>query len=113
MTDENENLLHFIRQHGKEYAQACADVDYLREYRKSKKALLEIEAAELAGLKTGQERESYAYAHPDYISLLEGMRAAIEKKEYLGLMIKGCWTKVDIWRTKQANNRKEREAYNA
>lgn len=112
MNYDTEKLLEFIRKNGKEYAQASAEVDYLREFRKSKKALLEIEA-ERNGLKTGQERESYAYAHKEYIELLEGLKVAIEKEKYLGLMIKGCWAKVDIWRTKQANNRKEREAYNA
>jgi hypothetical protein len=87
MSDPNEKLLDFIRKHGKDYAQACADVEYLREYRKSKKAILEIEAAELHGLKTGQEREAYAYAHPDYIALLDGLRVAVDKEKYLGIMI--------------------------
>jgi hypothetical protein len=111
MSDPNERLLDFIRKHGKDYAQACADVEYLREYRKSKKAILEIEAAELHGLKTGQEREAYAYSHPEYKELLDGLRVAVEKERYLGLMIKGCWVKVDLFRTQRADERAERRAY--
>jgi len=111
MSDPNEKLLDFIRNNGREYAKACADVEYLREFRKSKKAILEIEAAELHGLKTGQEREAYAYAHPDYIALLDGLRVAVEKERYLGLMIKGCWVKVDLFRTQRADERAERKAY--
>jgi hypothetical protein len=111
MMSDTEKLLNFIRGHGKEYAQACADVEYLREFRKSKKALLEIEGAELNNIKTGQEREAYAYAHPDYIALLDGLKAAVEKEKYLGLMIKGCWVKVDLFRTQRADERAERKAY--
>ena len=107
---DTEKLLAFIRDHGKEYAQACADAEYLREFRKSKKALLEIKAAE-SGLKTGQEREAYAYSHPDYLAVLDGIRVAVEKEKYLGLIIKGCWTKAELWRTQRADERAERRAY--
>lgn len=77
-----ERSLHFINKQAEEYAKAKSQRVYLEEFRKSKKALL-MNQAEQEGRKTGQERESYAYAHPDYQNLLEGIRAAIEIEESL------------------------------
>jgi hypothetical protein len=107
-----EKTLTYIRQNAQAYASAKGDRVYLEQFRKSKKALLMIEA-EQAGIKTGQERESYAYAHDDYIQLLTALQVAVEKEEYLKLMIAGCHAKIELWRTSQANQRAERSAYNA
>lgn len=107
-----EKTLSFIRKNAKDYAQAKGDRVYLEQFRKSKKALLIIEA-EQSGIKTGLERESYAYAHDDYIALLVALQVAVEKEEYLKLMIAGCHAKIELWRTQQANNRAERTAYGA
>jgi len=111
-TIDVEKTLTFIRKNAKDYSAAKGDRVYLEQYRKSKKALLMIEA-EQRGIKTGQERESYAYAHDDYIALLAGLQAAVEKEEYLKLMIAGCHAKIELWRTQQANMRAERGAYGA
>lgn len=107
-----EKTLSFIRKNARDYAAAKGDRVYLEQFRKSKKALLMVEA-EKSGVKTGQERESYAYAHDDYIQLLTALQIAVEKEEYLKLMIAGCHAKIELWRTQQANNRAERNAYNA
>lgn len=107
-----EKTLTYIRENAKAYAEAKGNRVYLEQFRKSKKALLMIEA-EKKGIKTGQERESYAYAHDDYVSLLAGLQVAVEKEEYLKLMIAGCTSKIELYRTEQANQRFERKAYNA
>lgn len=107
-----EKALEFIRQNAKKYAEAKGERVYFEQFRKSKKALLMLEA-EKNGVKTGQERESYAYSHPDYQALLTALQVAVEKEEYLKLMIAGCNTKIDLWRTAQANMRSERSAYGA
>jgi hypothetical protein len=44
---------------------------------------------------------------------LDGLRVAVEKERYLGLMIKGWWVKVDLFRTQRADERAERKAYDA
>lgn len=111
-TIDIEKTLSFIRKNAKDYAAAKGDRVYLEQFRKSKKALLMIEAEKL-GIKTGQERESYAYAHDDYVALLTGLQVAVEKEEYLKLMIAGCHAKIELWRTQQANSRAERTAYGA
>ena len=111
-TIDVEKTLSFIRKNAKDYAAAKGDRVYLEQFRKSKKALLMIEA-EQKGIKTGQERESYAYAHDDYVALLTGLQIAVEKEEYLKLMIAGCHAKIELWRTQCANNRQEQKAYGA
>ncbi len=55
--------------------------------------------------KTAQAKESYAYAHPDYIQVIEGLREAIEIEEKLNWLMKAATIKIEIWRTEQANNR--------
>jgi len=111
-TIDVEKTLSFIRKNAKDYSAAKGDRVYLEQFRKSKKALLMVEA-EQKGIKTGQERESYAYSHDDYVALLTGLQVAVEKEEYLKLMIAGCHAKIELWRTQQANNRAERIAYGA
>lgn len=97
---ELERALHFLKIKSDEYAKARAQAEYLREFRKSKKALL-INEAELKGRKTQQERESYAYSHDEYIEVLEGIKAAQEVSEKLRLMVKAAELQIDIWKTNQ------------
>jgi len=110
MAIDIEQTLTYIRKHSKEYAQAKAARVHLEQFRKSKKAILMIDA-EKQGMKTGQEREAYAYSHPEYLELLDGLKVAVEKEEYLSLIIKGCWAKIDLYRTEQATARAEQRAY--
>lgn len=112
MAVDIEKVMAYIRDNAKAYSEAKSERVYLEQFRKSKKAILMIEA-EKAGIKTGQERESYAYAHPEYSQLLTGLQVAVEREEYLSLMIKGCWAKIDLYRTECANNRNEQKGYAA
>ena len=91
---------------GEEFAQAHAQAEHLAEFRKSKKALLMIEA-EKAGHKTTAAQEREAYAHPDYIALLDGLRVATEQALSLRHRIKACEMRFEAWRTKQATRRAE------
>ena len=112
MAIDIEKTMAYLRDNAQAYAEAKAARVYLQEFRKSKKALLMIEA-EKAGIKTGQERESYAYAHDEYIMLLHGLQNAVEREEYLSLMIDGCRARIELYRTEQANERAERKGYGA
>lgn len=107
-----EQLISEWRGSVKAYASAKANMEYLREFRKSKKAIL-IGEAERKGLKTGQERESYAYSHNEYVSLLDALKIAIEQSEELRWRMTIAQERVNIWRTKQANGRKEQGHYGA
>jgi len=112
MTDDIERPLTFIRDNAGKYAKAKADRVYLEEFRKSKKAMLFIEA-EKQGVKTIAEREAWAYAHPDYQQLLEGLRVAIEIEEKTRMMIEAARLKINLYQTQQADQRAERKAYGA
>lgn len=88
------------------YAQAKAERIYLEEYRKSCKATL---MQQFGSLPIGaQERE--AYAHVDYLGLLSGLRAAVEKEETLRWMMVAAQTRVEVWRSQEASNRSQDRA---
>lgn len=107
MSEEIEKPLNFIRDKAKEYAKAKATRVYLEQFRKSKKAILIQEAPQ----GTGQAKESYAYAHPEYIALLDALRVAVEQEERLRYMIRAAELKFDQWRTEQATKRMEFNKY--
>lgn len=98
--------LDFIRDNAPLYAKAKSERIFLEEFRKSKKALL-MRDAEAAGHKTGAMQEREAYAHPDYIAVLDGLRVAVEEEERLRWMIIGAQAKIEVWRTIEANRRAE------
>lgn len=91
----------FLLANAGKYAQAKASRIYIEEYRKSKKALLMGECQE----KAVNAREQYAYSHPEYISLLEGLKAAVEVEESLRWAQIAAQLRVEIWRSEQASNR--------
>lgn len=110
MTTESDidifRVLDFIRDHASKYAKAKADRVHLEEFRKSKKALL-MREAEIAGHKSAVAQEREAYAHPDYMALLDGLKAAVEQEESLRWLIVAAQAKFEAWRTIEANRRIE------
>jgi len=96
----------YILLNGKNFAKAKSERCYIEEFRKSLKALLMKRSLESA--IGAQERD--AYADPEYVKLLEGLREAIEKEEKLRWDLIGAQARVEIWRTEQANNRAEGKA---
>lgn len=109
LDEQVEMALNFIRTKADELAQAKADRVYLEEFRKSKKAMLIQEASDK--FKTAQERESYAYSHPDYLQVLDGLKQAVAKETKLQFLIKASELKFEQWRTIQANRRTEYQRY--
>lgn len=95
-----------IRQFGKRYAIAKSQRVQLEQFRKSKKAILFTEAPD----GTVLSKESYAYAHPDYIQLLGGLGAAVLAEEECKYQLRALELRIEIWRTQSANNRKELDA---
>lgn len=112
MSDSVERPLAFIRDNAVKFAQAKADRVYLEQFRKSKKAILFIQA-EKQGIKTIAEREAWAYAHADYLQVLEGLQIAVEHEEKLRLLIEAARLKINLYQTQQADSRAERKAYGA
>ena len=94
----------YILTNRKEYAKAKADRVRLEEFRKSKKALLMTEALK-TGIEAANAQERYAYAHPEYQELLNGLAVAIETEEFLKWGMEAARMRVEIWRSEEATNR--------
>ena len=91
----------YIMKHSSDFAKAKANRVYLENFLRSKKSLLMANAK--ATTVSGAEAE--AYAHPEYISLLMGLREAVEEEEKLKFMLSAAQLKVEIWRSQEATNR--------
>ena len=109
MTESIEKAIIYIRDAAKDYAKAKANRVYLSEFRKTQKAIL----VQKAPSGTVSERESFAYAHPEYLALLDGLKAAVEEEERLRYILKAAELKFEQWRTENANQRAERSRYGA
>jgi hypothetical protein len=95
--------LDFIRDHSTALAEAKAVVLYLTEYRKSMKALLMIES----DAKTESAKESYAYAHIDYIAHIKALAVAVQEAERLRWLMVAAEAKIEVWRSLEASARIE------
>lgn len=91
----------FLLTNASKYAKAKSERIYIEEYRKSKKALLMAECHE----KAVNAREQHAYSHPEYIALLQGLKAAVEVEEQLRWAQIAAQLRVEIWRSQEASNR--------
>ena len=88
------------------YAKAKSDRMYLEEFRKSRKAQLMSQA----GTEVLGKQETYAYAHADYIEILEGIRQAVEREERFRWLMTTAQAKIECWRTEQYSARMEIKA---
>ena len=102
MADPNE-AVDYIFKNVKKIAKAKAERIYLEEYRKSLKAILMKRSVENA--IGAQERD--AYAHDEYLALLQGLKAAVEVEEELRWALIAAQARVEIWRSQEATNRVE------
>lgn len=88
------------------FAQAKANRVYLEEARKSIKAKLMNQSPETVLGK----QESWAYSHPDYLELLEGLKVAVEQEENYRWMLIAAQARIDTWKTHQFSQRAEIKA---
>lgn len=100
MRDPNEAVDYIIK-HSQEYALAKANVVYLEQFRKTQKAL----CFQSSLRSTMAEKEADAYAHKDYIEVLDGLKDAVEAAERLRWMLVAAQARIDIWRSQEASNR--------
>lgn len=96
----------YIIENASKFAGAKANRVYLEEYRKSKKALLMAEST----AEAANAREQYAYAHPEYIALLGGLREAVEVEEKLRWDLIAAQARIEVWRSQEATNRAQERA---
>jgi hypothetical protein len=105
MTDPNEAITYIIK-NSAAHAEAKGNRVYIEQYRKTVKAQLMAKST----AKTVSERETDAYGHADYAALLEGLKEAVIQEEKLKFLLIAAQLRVDVWRTNQANNRKQDNA---
>ena len=95
--------LDFIRDNAEAFAVAKASVVYLTEYRKTIKSILMIQS----DAKTESAKESFAYAHEDYVNNLVALRTAIEQAETMRWKLIAAQSKIEVWRSLEASTRAE------
>ena len=106
MSDNPHKAVQFLIDTAPLYSKAKATRMYLEEFRKSRKAQL----ASQAGTEVLGKQETFAYAHPEYIQILEGIREAVEKEETYRWMMTAAQAKIEVWRTQQYSARLEVKA---
>jgi hypothetical protein len=93
--------INFMIKNAEAYAKAKANVTYLENFRKSKKAIIFQNALG----NTIADKESFAYSHPDYLAVLDGLKEAVEEAERLRWMLVAAQARIDVWRSQEASNR--------
>jgi hypothetical protein len=91
----------YIMKHSAEFAQAKAERIYIENFLKSKRSIIMAKSS----AKSVAAAEVDAYADPEYIGLLEGLKEAVEAEEKLKWMLTAAQLKVEIWRSQEATNR--------
>ena len=60
-----------------------------------------------AGTEVLGKQETYAYAHEEYIEVIMGIRAAVEREEKYRWLMTAAQARVEVWKTEQYNARLE------
>lgn len=97
MIEEHEvdSAVDFLRDKASEAAQKRATREYLEEFKKSKRAMLRLQSN---GTTEGA-KDDFAYSHPEYLELLDGLRVAIEQDEEIRFLARAAETKITAWQT--------------
>jgi len=106
MSDNPHKAIQFLIDTAPLYSKAKATRMYLEEFRKSRKAQLMSQA----GTEVLGKQETYAYAHEDYVGILEGIREAVEIEEKYRWMMTAAQARIEVWRTEQYSARIEVKA---
>ena len=85
------------------YASAKKNRVQLEEFKKSKRSQLYLDASG----STVAEKEHWAYAHKEYQEVIEGLAVATETETDILWKLKLAEMKGEVWRTLQANKRRE------
>ena len=98
-----EKCLDWMRDYAPNLASAKANMTFQAEKRKSVKADLMQRSTE----KTESAKESWAYAHPEYLKCLDDMRISVYDYELLRVQLMACELKIEVWRSLESTARME------
>lgn len=102
-----EKAVDYLRASAQEAAQARANVKYLAEYLKSRRASLKLAQVGLSNAAA----EDVALSSAEYLETLEGYRAAVELDAKHQFKREAASALIDAWRTQQSTLRAEGRAY--
>ena len=60
-----------------------------------------------AGTEVLGKQETYAYAHEEYLEVLEGIRQAVEKEEKYRWLMTAAQARVEVWKVNEYTKRAE------
>jgi len=102
ISDEDvEKAIDYLRDNAETAAQASANRVYIEQYRKSLKAQLRQKAP----VRAQGDKDDFAYAHPEYLDLLDGLKVAVFEHEQHRYLIAAAQAKIEAWRTQSSNQR--------
>ena len=104
--NEPTKAIQYLIDTAEPYSKAKATRIYLEGFLKSRKAQLMSQA----GTEVLGKQETFAYAHDDYIQILEGIRQAVEKEEKYRWLMTAAQARIEVWRTEQYSMRAEMKA---
>ncbi len=104
--NEPTRAIQFLIDTAEPYSKAKASRIYLEGFLKSRKAQLQSQA----GTEVLGKQETFAYAHADYIQILEGIREAVELEERYRWLMTAAQARISVWQTEQYNARLEIKA---
>jgi hypothetical protein len=103
MTDDDAmKCIDYIRDNAPKYAAAKARRVQIENGLKSCKAKLMAEETGTLGAK-----EIYAYAHPDYETLINGLKEAVQIEEEIKYRMDAAKLKFEYWKVQSFNQRTE------
>lgn len=105
--DEAMRCIDYIRDNAPKYAEAKGQTTYLENFLKSKKAMLMSEETGTLGAK-----EAYAYAHPDYVEVLRGLKEAVAVEHEIKWRMEAAKLKFEMYKIQCFNNRVEARLIN-
>jgi hypothetical protein len=101
--DPNDSI-DFIYRQGKEYAIAKSELLFLEEFKKVKLAML-MKNALVNGHKSVAAQEREALSDVEYVTNLNGIKAASEKSISIYWGLVAAQARLDVWRSQEASNR--------
>lgn len=104
--NEPTKAIQYLIDTAEPYSKSKATRIFLEGFLKSRKAQLMSQA----GTEVLGKQETYAYAHADYVGILEGIREAVEIEEKYRWLMTAAQARIEVWKTEQYSARMEMKA---
>ncbi len=102
-TEDAEGALEFMYDNCSRLAEAKAQKEQIKEFKKIESSRLFLEAPK----GSVADRQAWAFSHETYRKLIDGEKEALRKEHELTMRFKAAEATIEVWRTMQANARTE------